>query len=423
MTTRAPFLTTPYGGYLHNEVPREDEELTQVGPGTPGGEYLRRFWHPVIRSDALQDLPVRVRILGEDLVVFRDKRGRVGLLELHCPHRGTSLEFGLICDTGIRCCYHFWRFDVDGRILETPGEPAESTLKDRLYHGAYPIREYNGLVFAYMGPAEKRPALPLLDTFDTPGCRMVPTVPHIFDCNWVQCQENVMDPAHLEFLHAIEGSQFTDELKLRSVLDWMDSPSGIICTATRRVGDKIWLRINEYLPPNLRQFGGSRRSVREVHVARARTTTWSVPLDDTHTMIIGFRRLDANEVLPTTPGFGQTADRPYEERQRVPGDYDAQTSQRAIAVHALEHLATTDRGVIMTRNIIRRGIQAVQKGEDPEHVLWEEGQIVPTFANHTVTLAPPVATPAADERCMRDTGRKLAEGYLKDPASLVDSPT
>ena len=127
-------------------------------------------------------------------------------------------------------------------------------------------------------------------------------------------------------------------------------------------------------------------------------------------------------MLPTTPGFGQTADRPYEERQRVPGDYDAQTSQRAIAVHALEHLATTDRGVIMTRNIIRRGIQAVQKGEDPEHVLWEEGQIVPTFANHTVILAPPAATPAADEQFIRETGRKLAEGYLKDPASLVDSP-
>ena len=125
-------------------VPKEDEELTHVGSGTPGGEYLRRFWHPVIRSDSLKDLPVRLRILGEDLVVFRDKRDRVGLLDLHCPHRGTSLEFGLICETGIRCCYHFWRFDVDGRILETPGEPADSTLKDRLYHGAYPIRESNG---------------------------------------------------------------------------------------------------------------------------------------------------------------------------------------------------------------------------------------------------------------------------------------
>jgi hypothetical protein len=276
-------------------------------------------------------------------------------------------------------------------------------------------------VFAYLGPADKIPALPILDTFGTPGCRMVPTVPHIFDCNWVQCQENVMDPAHLEFLHAIEGSHFIDELKARSVLDWMDSPSGIICTATRRVEDKIWLRMNEYLPPNLRQFGGSNRSVREVHVSRARTTTWSVPLDDTHTMIIGFRGVGTNEEPPTQAGFGQTADRSYEERQRVPGDYDAQTSQRSIAVHALEHLGATDRGVIMTRNIIRRGIQAVQRGEDPQHVIWKEGQIVPTFANHTVILAPPAA-PDTDEQFIKATGRKLAEGYLRDPASLVDSP-
>ena len=107
----------------------------------------------------------------------------------------------------------------------------------------------------------------------------------------------------------------------------------------------------------------------------------------------------------------------------MPGDYDAQTSiHGGMSRHALEHLATTDRGVIMTRNSIRRGIQAVQKGENPEHVLWQEGQVVPTFANHTVILAPPAATPEADAQYIRETGRMLAEGYLKDPASLVDSP-
>ncbi len=98
--------------------------------------------------------------MGEDLVAFRDRGGAVGLLELHCAHRGTSLEFGLISDKGIRCCYHGWLFDVDGTILETPGEPPDSTLKDRLFHGAYPVREYQGLVFAYMGPPEKEPDFP-----------------------------------------------------------------------------------------------------------------------------------------------------------------------------------------------------------------------------------------------------------------------
>src|SRR6266851_3373241 len=151
MVTRAPFLKTRYGGYFHREIPEEDTELTHVGAGTPCGEYMRRFWQPICYSDALGDRPHRVKILGEELVAFRNAEGEAGVLELHCPHRGTSLEFGLVDTRGIRCCYHGWLFGVDGTILETPGEPADSTLKDRLCHGAYPVREHAGLVFAYMG--------------------------------------------------------------------------------------------------------------------------------------------------------------------------------------------------------------------------------------------------------------------------------
>jgi len=123
MVTRAPFLKTRFGGYYHREVPAEDAELTHVGAGTPCGEYFRRFWQPICFSDDLRDLPRRVKILAEDLVAFRDQSGAVGLLELHCPHRGTSLEFGLIDQKGIRCCYHGWLFAADGTIVETPGEP------------------------------------------------------------------------------------------------------------------------------------------------------------------------------------------------------------------------------------------------------------------------------------------------------------
>ena len=161
MTTRPAFLTTRFGAYLHREVPEEDTELSHVGPDTPCGEYLRRFWQPICFSDELKDLPHRVKILGEELVVFRDRSGTVGLLELHCPHRGASLEYGLIDAKGIRCCYHGWQFAVDGTILETPGEPAHSTLKDRLYHGAYPTHEYAGIVFAYMGPPDRHPPFPV----------------------------------------------------------------------------------------------------------------------------------------------------------------------------------------------------------------------------------------------------------------------
>src|SRR5512134_3602112 len=108
----------PFDGYARRETPAPDAELTHVGPGTPGGEYLRRFWHPVAFSHELRDLPHRVRILGEDLVLFRDCSGRTGLLKLHCCHRLASLEYGLVSERGIRCCYHGWLFDIDGRILE-----------------------------------------------------------------------------------------------------------------------------------------------------------------------------------------------------------------------------------------------------------------------------------------------------------------
>ena len=174
MATETRFLRTRFGGYFHRNVPDEDAELTHVGPGTPCGEYMRRFWQPVCFSDDLRDLPHRVKILGEELVGFRDLSGTVGLLELHCSHRGTSLEFGLVGEKGIRCCYHGWLFAADGTILETPGEPAENTLKDRLFHGAYRIHEDHGIVFAYLGPPDQQPPFPVYDSFVRPGYRLIP---------------------------------------------------------------------------------------------------------------------------------------------------------------------------------------------------------------------------------------------------------
>jgi hypothetical protein len=136
---------------------------------------------------------------------------------------------------------------------------------------------------------------------------------------------------------------------------------------------------------------------------------------------MGFMRLGEGQEEPRGPGFGQTADRPYEERQRVPGDYDAQTSIHwGFSRHGLEHLATTDRGILMLRNIVRRGIRAVQNGQDPEPVMWEEEQVIPTYSNHTVIPIPEVPTPEAEEQLLRETGRHVAEGYLKDHSSLVE---
>ena len=122
----------PFGGYHLRDVPPEDAELTHTSPGTPCGEYMRRFWQPVCLSQELTDLPLAIRIMGEELVAFRDNSGTIGVLHRHCSHRGTSLEYGIVSEHGIRCCYHGWLFDTDGTILETPGEPPDSRLRESL---------------------------------------------------------------------------------------------------------------------------------------------------------------------------------------------------------------------------------------------------------------------------------------------------
>lgn len=137
-------LIKPYSAYEREQTPSEDAELTRVERGSPAGEYLRRFWQPVALSSEVGELPMKVRMFGETLVLFRAKNGQLGLLEPHCSHRGTSLEFGICEENGLRCCYHGWLFGVDGTILETPGDPPESTLRHSLCHGAYPVHEYKG---------------------------------------------------------------------------------------------------------------------------------------------------------------------------------------------------------------------------------------------------------------------------------------
>ena len=430
MATRAPFLRTRFGGYHHRDVPGEDTELTHVGPGTPCGEYLRRYWQPICFSDDLGDLPQRIRILGEELVVFRDRSGSVGLLELHCPHRGTSLEFGLIDAKGIRCCYHGWLFAPDGTILETPGEPADSTLKDRLFHGAYPTHEDRGIVFAYMGPPEQRPPLPLYDSFVRPGYRLIPGQKYFYPCNWLQIMENAMDPAHTAFLHTIvSGAVFTNEFGVLPELEFVETPIGMIYVATRRVGNNVWARMVEAVMPNLQQVAPIWEDGHREHpFSGPMMSRWIVPLDDTNTMLIEFRHVSETEGV--TPAWwadpsimlpGQLGTDLYEEGQRHPGDYEAQVSQRPIAVHGLEHLGATDRGITMFRNQMRRGIRAVQAGRDPAGLSRDTDAIIPTYCNDTIVGIPPEEDSEMDCQLMRETGRRLAHGYLKQPPLLPDA--
>ncbi|MCI0546841.1 MAG: Rieske 2Fe-2S domain-containing protein [Candidatus Rokubacteria bacterium] len=414
-----------FGGYHQRELPAPDPELTQVGPGTPCGEYLRRFWQPVAFAREIRETPLRARILGEDLVVFRDRSGRPGVLHLHCAHRGTSLEYGIPQPRGIRCCYHGWVYDVDGRCLETPGEPPGSRLRERVWQGAYPTHELGGLVFAYLGPPERRPAFPVYDSFDIPGHTLMPAARFTLPCNWLQVKDNSMDPVHTAFLHALSsGYQFTEAFGVVPELDWRTTESGMVYLATRRVRDLVWVRVCDFIPPNVHQF------TREIEEAAAPKTAsrpiiirWAVPDDDTHTTNFELAQVDpAWGLTPedvARPGFGQSDDRPYAERQRHPADFDAQASQRTVAIHALEHLGAADRGVIMLRRILRDGIRATARGEDPRGTHWRDGEVIRTFTQDAVLAVLPAPTPEADRQLLRAT----ALGVIGHPeAASVPSP-
>jgi len=178
----------------------ENEFLTRTGPGTPCGELIRRYWQPVALSEELEgEAPLKVKVLGEELVLFRDDQGRVGLLGLHCAHRGADLSLGRIEDGGLRCLYHGWLYDIQGRCLEQPAEPPDSDFKNKIRHRAYPCREVAGIVFAYLGTGEP-PVLPEYEPLVAPDeHRFVYKVFH--DCNYLQAHEGEIDPAHLSYLH------------------------------------------------------------------------------------------------------------------------------------------------------------------------------------------------------------------------------
>src|SRR6266581_232399 len=186
----------------------ENERLTKVGPGTPGGELLRRYWHPIAVAQELTDeQPTRfVRILGEDLVLFRDRRGQVGLIQDHCAHRGASLLYGRVEERGISCAYHGWLYDTAGNCLETPAEPADSKFYLTVKIKAYPVQKWLGLYWTYMGPM---PAPPITK-FDVwarkDGTHRVSVQPRL-DCNWFQAMEKSVDPAHLPILHQETSNQ------------------------------------------------------------------------------------------------------------------------------------------------------------------------------------------------------------------------
>lgn len=423
--SRLPRVKRRYGAYYRPVSVPVDEELTRVARGTAGGEYLRRSWQPVCLSSEIGELPKTVRMLGENLVVFRARGGEVGLLERYCSHRGASLEYGLPTEQGIRCCYHSWHFARDGTILDTPNDP-DSAIKETLCHPAYPTHEYKGIVFAWMGPPEERPAFPVLDSYDQPDTQVVPFSLY-FPCNWVQVLDNTQDPIHSCFLHTrVSGPQFAVSWGELPELEYLTTPIGMVNVNVRRWKDKIWARTTDMMLPNLNQTGALWLTAeRDETFLRTALTRWMRPTDDTETQMIGWRYFN-HRVDPEGKGdlgqvgsgkidfIGQTEDeRPYEERQRVPGDFEAIAGQGPIALSATWNLNGGDRGVAMMRAIIRENMHAVRDGEDfitLEHADKVDG-IVPTYTQDTVVKIPPNG--GDDRALMRKIGRKVSDIVLE----------
>ena len=377
-----------------------DEDMVRCGPGTLGGELLRRYWQPLARSDEAGKFPRLIKILDEELILFRDGSGRPGLLYPRCMHRGTNLLYGRVEQNGIRCCYHGWLFDPEGQILEMacePGAKAPSGARQPWY----PLVEKHGLIFTYMGPPEKEPAFPRfsvaedlaegevlsvrggVERVQIPDERGVATaLVGDLDFNWFQFHDNVLDPFHLYWLHGnLNGVQFVDTYKILPKVTFEQTLDGVRSIQYRDLGDgRAHLRMSQSIIPNMHSitplnddfgFGG---------------LGWTVPIDDTHfrTFSLSRTRPDADPMRmmrelgifrdwgPGKPGSEWT----LEDHQTWQSDYVCQKGQGDISLHSEEHLSATDTGVAMLRRLWRRQAEVAAAGADPVGVTFDAPYLV-----------------------------------------------
>jgi 5,5'-dehydrodivanillate O-demethylase oxygenase subunit len=362
----------------------ENELLVRVGRGTPAGETLRKYWLPVGFSNEINsESPKLVRWLGEDLLLFRDQFGRVGLTEPNCPHRGASLDYSWIEAGGIRCCYHGWVFDVNGRCLEQPGEPPDSAFKDRIKLKAYPVRELGGIIWAYMdtGQPPELPNYHFLVRDD--GERDL--AGYVRECNYMQQLENALDPVHATILHGrpVHG--------LPAAPEWMERPDFTVAATdtmayyvARRQGPEAgtqWHREVAYVPPIMVVHHGG--SLPGDPLAEMVDVAWRMPIDDYNTRTFtlkffpngtGKRGNDEKQARPKPPPLMRGTRRQWDMATINGQDNAAQVGQGAIADRTREHLGHSDRGVIQVRKLWKSVIETSARGGDPANLIRNAAQ-------------------------------------------------
>ncbi len=377
------------------------ERLTRVGPGTPMGELLRCYWQPIALSTdvAVDDAPLATRLLGEDLVLFRDAGGRPGLLGSKCAHRCADLSYGRVEDGGLRCIYHGWLYDRDGRCLEQPGEPGGGEYRDKIRQLAYPCADLADTIWAYMGPGEP-PLMPSHPALLAPSEYRICIRWHTC-CNFLQSLEGGLDPVHTAYLHrfmerpedpgeAVINAVFQADTAPRLYVDDTDFGFKIIAERVTEDARKL-LRLSNFIMPNASLVNGFDTALGP----GGASLVWQTPIDDTHHWRFEYtfhssQRIDKAyisdlcdaEKLPGDVPIRNAGNRYLQDRAEMKTstytglghcipvhDVMVIETQGAIHDHAQEHLVTSDVAIIRARRLLLEAMDAVAAGEDPPGVV------------------------------------------------------
>jgi nitrite reductase/ring-hydroxylating ferredoxin subunit len=384
--------------------PEENERLVRVGPGTPGGEFLRRYWQPAALSSELAEPdcpPIRIRLLGEDLIAFRATDGKVGLVDAYCPHRRAPMFFGRNEECGLRCVYHGWKFDIEGRCVDMPSEPPDSLFRSKVTIKAYPTIEAGDVIWAYMGPAQLQPAAPDYEWMRAPSTHRILSKTYE-DCNWLQALEGGLDTSHSSFAH---NEMLGDRTWIRNRdgaprLDVEKTNYGYYYTSTRDMQeDGLYVRIYQYVMPAQQMRGGvTALTGGRAKVPKLDGHLW-VPIDDEHTNVYNWACAYSSDD-PISPEYAEEwesitgrgkddhipgtfrlkrnlgndylIDRQRQKTQTFTGiigintqDFAVQEGMGHIVDRSKEHLGTSDKAIIAARQLLLEAIDDVAKGRTP----------------------------------------------------------
>jgi phthalate 4,5-dioxygenase len=384
-------------------TPQDNERITRVSAGTPMGTLMRRYWQPALLTSELPEKdgpPVRVRLLGEDLIAFRDTNGDIGLVDAFCPHRRAPMFFGRNEECGLRCVYHGWKFDKSGACVDMPSEPADSLFKTKVTIAAYPTWEGGGMIWAYLGPADKQPKPPDYELVRAPETHRY-TSKTIEDCNWLQALEGGLDTSHSSFAHNldIKNKSYVRNADTAPRLEVEKTAYGYTYAGIRKIDGQQYVRAYHYVMPHQQMRGrvqGRKGGMEKVPTINGHI--W-VPIDDYTTTVYNWQ-YSYDPKIPVTPeyaiehetmyGRGPTdlipgsfrlkknfandyeIDRQLQKQQTFTGitgintqDMALQEGMGKVCDRSKEHLGTSDRAIIAMRQLLLEAMDNLEKGIEP----------------------------------------------------------